>query len=75
MICPVCGKDQNLMIADNLGQLFKKKNRPSIAPGDSLYAGVSFSGPPLYLVPFICGNKGCGTWFAIYTVPEEDENK
>ena len=70
-ICPKCGGSETMMLADKLGKLFEKENLPSLPPGDSLTAGISYDGPNPILTPFLCDNSGCGIWFAIFCLPEE----
>lgn len=68
-ICPKCGSDDTMMIADKLGKLFEKKSLMEIPAADALTAGIHYSDGP-DLIPFIC--NGCGIWFAIFTLPEEE---
>jgi len=70
-ICPKCGGAETMMMADKLGELFKKQNKPSIPRSDALYAGIKFDGPAPILTPFLCDNHGCGIWFTIFCLPEE----
>lgn len=70
-ICPKCGRDDNMMMANKLGCLFTKKNLPGIPAADALHAGIVYNKITPSLIPFICGNKGCGIWFAIFSLSEE----
>ena len=68
-ICPKCGNDDTMMMANKLGELFEKGSTPDIPAPDALTAGIHWSTGPT-LTPFIC--NGCGIWFAIFTLPEEE---
>ena len=70
--CPHCGEQNVIMLADKLGPLFKKENRPQIPRGDALYAAVSFDGPGPELITFLCDD--CQKWFAIFCMPSSKNN-
>ena len=69
-ICPKCGSDDTMMIADKLGKLFEKKSMMGIVAPDALTADIHWSTEGVPLVPFICDS--CNIWFAIFTVPDEE---
>ena len=70
--CPKCGKQNTIILSDNLGEPFTKKNKPSVPRGDALYAGINYDdAPPLLLSPGICDD--CGEWFAIHGIGKKED--
>jgi len=68
--CPKCGKQNTILLSDNLGPPFTLENKPSIPRQDTLHAGIHYHETGPLFSPGICDD--CGAWFAIFGVPPDD---
>lgn len=71
--CPKCGKQNTIILSSNLGKPFTLENGPSLPNRDALHAGINYDGPSPLFSPGICDD--CGSWFAIFGLPPDSEEK
>jgi len=71
--CPKCGKQNTIILSNNLGESFTLENRPSIPQRDSLHAGIKYDTKTPLFSPGIC--EDCDAWFAIFGLPPDDSTQ
>ena len=68
--CPKCGKQNTIILSNNLGEPFTLENLPDIPQRDSLHAGIKYNTVTPLFSPGIC--EDCDAWFAIFGIPPDD---